>query len=74
MVENGICCLGPRGADRKFPLGFFDYASDKSTEVARLGATFMCAAGLSVSPDGHSVLWNRSQVSGYDVKLIEHFG
>ena len=58
----------PSGESR---LRFFDFATGKSTTVARnLGVVHL---GLTASPDGRTILYSRVDSSVDDLMLVENF-
>jgi hypothetical protein len=81
VLERGIYYIdrpsGPGGAFFADPaagqtrLQYFDFASSKSTTVARnMGNVFI---GLTASPDGRTILYTRMDVSVDDLMLVENF-
>ena len=69
VLERGIYYIErPAGESR---LQFFDFGSGRSTTVARnLGDVHY---GLSVSPDGRTILYTRLDSSVHDLMLVENF-
>jgi hypothetical protein len=69
VLEKGIYYHGR--ADGEARLQFFDLAARKSTTVARnLGEI---EAGLTATPDGRTILFNRVDSSFHDLMLVENF-
>jgi eukaryotic-like serine/threonine-protein kinase len=72
ITKDGFYYMGARGADRLWPLSFYDQASGKSREVARLADVYQ--ARISASPDGRDVLYAADAAgTRVDLKLIENF-
>ncbi len=69
VIKSGIYYVDqPAGEAR---LQFFDFSTGRSSTVARnLGRT---ASGLSASPDGHTILYSRTDSSVDDLMLVENF-
>jgi hypothetical protein len=69
VLERGIYYIDrPSGEAR---LQFFDFASGKSTTVARnLGEV---QQGLTASPDGRTILYSRVDAPIDDLMLVENF-
>jgi len=69
VLERGIYYIDrPSGEAR---LQFFDFATGRSTTVARnLGEI---SVGLTVSPDGRTILYSRVDSSVDDLMLVENF-
>ena len=69
VLERGIYYIDrPSGEAR---LQFFDFATGRSTTVARnLGEI---SVGLTVSPDGRTILYSRVDASVDDLMLVENF-
>jgi hypothetical protein len=56
--------------DRKSPIQFLSFATAKVKTVAPISYPF---EGLSVSPDGRSILFSQYEESGSDLMLVENF-
>ena len=69
VLEKGIYYIDrPSG---EYGLRFFDFATGKSTTVARnLGNVDL---GLTASPDGRAILYSRVDSSVDDLMLVENF-
>ena len=69
VLEKGIYYIDrPAGETR---LQFFDFATGRSTTVARnLGQVNL---GLTASPDGRTILYSRVDSSVDDLMLVENF-
>lgn len=71
VSKDGFFYMGLAGADRLFPLLFYNLASGKSREVARLD---MYQPRISATPDGRDVLYAAyAPGTRVDLKLIENF-
>jgi len=70
-LERGIYYIDrPAGESR---LQFFGFATRRSVTVSRIGDLAMLSAGLTVSPDGRTVLYARLDSSVDDLMLVENF-
>jgi hypothetical protein len=69
VVPAGIYYLDR--PERTSRLQFFDFATRVSTTIA--GNLGDARLGLSVSPDGSSILYTRLDASGDDLMLVENF-
>ena len=71
LVNDGIYFIPAPGADRKSSIQFLSFATGKVKTVARmLGRP---SEGLSVSPDGRSLLFSQVDEAGSDLMLVENF-
>jgi serine/threonine protein kinase/sugar lactone lactonase YvrE len=71
LVKEGIYFIpGPSG-DRKSSIQFLSFATGKVKTVARMSGR--PSEGLSVSPDGRSLLFSQDDQSGSDLILVENF-
>ena len=69
VIERGVYYIDRPSDEAR--LQFFDFASGKSTTVARnLGAV---RQGLTASPDGRTILYARVDSSVDDLMLVENF-
>jgi Tol biopolymer transport system component/DNA-binding winged helix-turn-helix (wHTH) protein len=68
VVQGGIYFV-PSDAPRT--LRYFDFASRKVSDVFHLQNDF--AQGLSVSPDGHSLVYSQIDDENSDILLVDHF-
>ena len=71
LVKEGIYFIPGPGADRKFSIQFLSFATGKVKTVAPMSAP--PAEGLSVSPDGRSLLFSQFDEVGSDLMLVENF-
>ena len=71
VFDDGVYYLGRPGADRKYPLQFYEFA----TGASRLLVSFEgpLQQFLSVSPDRKTFLFTKSATRGVDLMLIENF-
>ena len=69
LVENGAYYIDRLGGETR--LQYLDFSAGKSTTVARnLGEV---SSGLSVTPDGRTILFTRVDASTDDLMLVENF-
>ena len=69
VLEKGIYYIDQLSGE--FRLQFFDFATAKTTTVARnLGKLHL---GLTASPDGRTILYSRLDSSVDDLMLVENF-
>jgi Tol biopolymer transport system component len=71
LVNEGIYFIPESGADGKSSIQFLSFATAKVKTVAPMSAP--PAAGLSVSPDGRSLLFSQIDEAGRDLMLVENF-
>lgn len=70
-VAEGIYYIGRWSADQYFPLEFFQFSSNRSRLLAKLGKSVH--SGLTVSPDQRTILFTKSDSSGSNVMMIDNF-
>ena len=70
LVTDGIYFIPEPGADGKSFIQFLSFATAKVKTVAPMGIPL---EGLSVSPDGRSLLFSQLDESGSDLMLVENF-
>jgi hypothetical protein len=70
-VNDGIYFIPEPGADGKFPIQFLSFATAKVKTVAPMSGPPI--DGLSVSPDGRSILFTQFDERGSDLMLVENF-
>jgi Tol biopolymer transport system component len=70
LTNDGIYFIPESGADGKFSIQFLSFATGKVKTVALMSGR--PSAGLSVAPDGLSILFSLSQVDS-DLMLVENF-
>jgi hypothetical protein len=69
-VKEGVYFIPGPGADLKFSIQFLSFATGKVKTVAPIGPPW---EGLSVSPDGRSLLFTQFDEGGSDLMLVENF-
>jgi Tol biopolymer transport system component len=70
LVNDGIYFIPEQGADGKSSLQFLSFATLKVKTVAAISRPDF---GLSVSPDGRSILFSQDDEIGIDLMLVENF-
>ena len=71
LVDEGIYYIPWPGNNLNSSIQFLSFATGKVNMVARMSAP--PAKGLSVSPDGRSILYTQLDESGCDLMLVENF-
>jgi Tol biopolymer transport system component len=71
LVNDGIYFIPAPGADRKSSIQFLSFATAKVKTVAPMSA--LPFEGLSVSPDGRSLLFSQFDDAKSDLMLVENF-
>ena len=71
LVNEGIYFIPEPGTDRKSSIQFLSFATGKVKTVAPMSGP--PSEGLSVSPDGRSLLFSQMRRSGSDLMLVENF-
>ena len=71
VVNEGIYFITGPGADRKCSIQFLSFAAGKVTTVALMSS--WSYEGLSVSPDGRSLLFSQFDDVSSDLMLVENF-
>jgi Tol biopolymer transport system component len=71
LVKEGIYFIPAPGADRKSSIQFLSLATTKVKTVAPISG--FPSEGLSVSPDGRSLLFTQLDEAGSDLMLVENF-
>ena len=71
LVNEGIYFVPEPGADRKSSIQFLSFASAQVKTVAPISRS--PSSGLSVSPDGRSLLFSQVDEEGNDLMLVENF-
>jgi Tol biopolymer transport system component len=71
VAKDGIYYVGARGDDGLYPLEFCGFSGKTSRLLGKIGGRLY--QGLSVSPDGKSILISRSANTGSDLMMIENF-
>jgi hypothetical protein len=80
VTERGIYFLklflvNPQLHQPVYTLGFFDFATRQTTELATLEqpSRIFQISGLSVSPDEQSILYGQRDKFDFDLMLVENF-
>jgi hypothetical protein len=68
MVEKGIYFV-PAEAPRS--LRYFDFASRRARSVLEVDKALV--DGMSVSPDGHWILYSQVDEENRDIMIVDHF-
>ena len=71
LVNDGIYFIPEPGTDGKSSIQFLSFTTDKVRTVAPISAPPY--EGLSVSPDGRSLLFSQFDEAGSDLMLVENF-
>ena len=71
LVTDGIYFIPEPGADGKSFIQFLSFATAKVKTVAPMSSRSL--EGLSVSPDGRSLLFSQIDEAGSDLMLVENF-
>jgi len=71
LVNEGIYFIPEPGADRKSSIQFLSFTTAKVKTVARMSG--LSLEGLSVSPDGRSLLFSQLDEASCDLMLVENF-
>ncbi|MBK5292075.1 MAG: PD40 domain-containing protein [Acidobacteriia bacterium] len=71
VLEQGIYYIETNSGETR--LQFYHFSSRKSTAVARNLGDVPSTGGLTVSPDGRTILYSRLDSSVEDLMLVENF-
>jgi len=71
LVNDGIYFIPAPGTDGKSSIQFLSFPTAKVKTVAAI--TGSPSSGLSVSPDGRSILFSQLDEAGSDLMLVENF-
>jgi hypothetical protein len=71
LINEGIYFIPGPGADGKYSIQFLSFATGKVKTVAPIPGQL--EIGLSVSPDGRSLLFSEFDEQGSDLMLVENF-
>ncbi len=71
VVERGIYFIPPPNPDHTYSIQFLEFASGKITSIATIDKPV--SFGLTVSPDGRSLLYAQVDQQGRDLMLVENF-
>ena len=70
-MEEGIYFIAEHGPDGLHSIRFFDFATQETTVV--LAGVERPSSGLTVSPDGKSILYAKADAFNNDIMLVENF-
>jgi len=70
VTKTGIYYVDRPGLDGLCPMYFYSFATSKSTQLAAAGPPG--SYGLSVSPDGSTLIRGQTTETGADLMLMEH--
>ena len=76
VTPQGIYFIQPPDRDypdRSYLLRFFDFASERVKTITSLPTSVAFWGGISVSPDGRSILYTQVDQSQSDLMLVENF-
>lgn len=71
IVNEGIYFID--APDDEVTIKFFGFASEKISEIAKLGKLHMGCPALAVSPNGRQILYSQVDNIGEDIMLVENF-
>ena len=71
LAKEGVYFIPEPGADHKSSIQFLSFATAKVKTVALMSAP--PNEGLSVLPDGRSILFSQRDEAGSDLMLVENF-
>ena len=73
MVQDGIYFVPPGHLDGRFSIQFYDFAARDVVPITRLEKRPISPTwGLSVSPNGRSILYAQSDEVNQDLMLVEN--
>jgi hypothetical protein len=70
-TKDGIYYVGALGNDGLYPLELYQFRGGATRVLGKIGGSLY--QGLTVSPDGKSILVSRSPNTGSDIMMIENF-
>jgi Tol biopolymer transport system component/DNA-binding winged helix-turn-helix (wHTH) protein len=70
-VRDGVYYIGARGEDGLYPLQFYSFSAKASRVLTKISGQIF--QGLTVSPDGKSILVSRTVTVGSDLMTIMNF-
>lgn len=70
-TKDGIYYVGALGDDGLYPLELYQFPDGKTRLLGKISGSLN--QGLTVSPDGKSILLTRSPNTGSDIMMIENF-
>jgi Tol biopolymer transport system component len=71
VLDRGIYFTPPRGANGESAVQFLDFSTGATKTIYPIDKTV--DLGLTVSPDGHYVLWSQIDHQGSNLMLVENF-
>ena len=71
VAAKGVYFMTPRSPAGEFSIQFLNTATGKVNTIATISG--IPIVGLSVSPDGRSILYAQSDSAGQDLMLVENF-
>jgi hypothetical protein len=71
VTEKGVYFARAGTRDRSASINFLNFATGTTTDIARVGKPL--DLGLTVSPDGRTLLYAQIDSSGRDLLLVENF-
>jgi hypothetical protein len=71
VSKDGIYYLGVRAEDGLYPLEIYQFSTRTSRLLGKISGRIY--QGLTVSPDGKSILVSRTADTGSDLMMIENF-
>jgi serine/threonine protein kinase len=72
-VERGVYFIGPAPDDKTLAIQFFDLAGNASRVLTKIEGADWTQGPLSISPDGKSILYVQSVITGSVIEMIENF-
>jgi Tol biopolymer transport system component len=72
LANDGIYFIPGPGADGKYSIQFLSFATGKVKTVVPIAGQLAMGTGLSLSPDGRSLLFSEYDEQG-DLMLVENF-
>jgi len=76
ITKEGIYFIGDLGSaagGTDMILQFFDFATQKTRQLANLGKISVVEGTLTVSPDGRQLLYTQDDRPSVDITLVENF-
>lgn len=70
VAKEGIYFVPQKSAEEQYAIEYFSFATGKTSRVLTFNWT---AGGLSVSPDGRSLVWAQADEESADLMLVENF-
>lgn len=75
LVKSGFYYVGPDGTDSpaRYAIFFCEFGVRNLTRVAGLATDLWALPGLSLAPDGKTILFTQGKASGSDLMLLRNF-